>query len=746
MVGWRGLVVVALCAVVCVPAALAIAPGNNGLIAFTSDRSGDNEIYVMALDGSGVMRLTNDPGNDMSPAFSPGGKRIAFQSTRPGFNDVFVMDADGSSVKNLSNLGGDDLDPSWSPGGTKIVFARNQGGNYEIFSMDAADGSNKQNLTSSGDGELNPTWDPDGTRIVYIRNVGGNNFELWAMDTDGSHQRSLTSTSAAEYDPAFSPGGSRIAFITDRDGNAELYSMAVDGTDVRRLTNTAVDESRPAWSPDATRLLFSRGGEIYSVRASDGSNLVRLAADPATDTDPDWAVAQPTPAPTPTSTPIAGATVTPSPQPTATPQPTPTPTPEPTSTPIATATPRPTPGAAVAPGELPPPAVTRNEPPTLPAAPNAASRPGAKPRPASTPRSAATPTPTAAPSTPAAAAPPPDPPAGRLQHGRASFVQLLARPDDLFVSAADIGRSIGLAILLAALLGFPARLWNMTWKGNRRALSAWLHRLGKRLAWLTPSRGAVLTSFAGTSVAIAAAVHWFLDPGFPSRRGSGAFALGMVLGIATIVTLLVTAWRRSVRQTNPENRLHWHVYPGQILVSIVCVSVSRLAHFVPGLIFGMAGDLEPHRPLTLEDNGRATARAGTAMLLLSLSAWVLSIPVGRSAAHADASFGLLTLDATLAVIAVSGMEYLVFMLAPFVFLDGYDLARWRPAVWATLWGTAVLWLSLVILNPALNHYQGEAKASIAWLGGLLAFEVFAAFALWAFFVARNRARTSAGTG
>ena len=59
-------------------------PGGNGLIAFTSSRDGDVEIYLMNPDGTGQRRLTNSPGSDSQPSWSPDGTRIAFTSLRDG--------------------------------------------------------------------------------------------------------------------------------------------------------------------------------------------------------------------------------------------------------------------------------------------------------------------------------------------------------------------------------------------------------------------------------------------------------------------------------------------------------------------------------------------------------------------------------------------------------------------------------------------------------------------------------------
>ncbi len=72
-----------------------------GYIAFTSDRDGNNEIYVMKADGSEQTRLTNNPASDLYPAWSPDGTRIAFVSDRDGNYEIYVMKADGNVQTRL---------------------------------------------------------------------------------------------------------------------------------------------------------------------------------------------------------------------------------------------------------------------------------------------------------------------------------------------------------------------------------------------------------------------------------------------------------------------------------------------------------------------------------------------------------------------------------------------------------------------------------------------------------------------
>src|SRR5436309_2843912 len=81
------------------PVAGAVVPGGNGKIVFASDRDGNNEIYVMDADGSHQTRLTNNPADDILPAWSPDGTKIAWSTNRLGGSnyEIFVMNADGSN-------------------------------------------------------------------------------------------------------------------------------------------------------------------------------------------------------------------------------------------------------------------------------------------------------------------------------------------------------------------------------------------------------------------------------------------------------------------------------------------------------------------------------------------------------------------------------------------------------------------------------------------------------------------------
>jgi Tol biopolymer transport system component len=226
-------------------------------IAFTSDRDGNAEIYVMNADGSAETRLTDNVGYDGGPAWSPDGLKIAFHRFGSTDYDIWVMNANGTSPVNITNNAAEDVFPSWRPGSTRIAFQTNRDGNGEIYAADQT-GANLANLTNTPareDGD--PNWSPDGSRIVFDGG-GAGVADLWIMNANGTGQTNMTASLAApNHHATWSPDGFKIAFVSSRDFNDEIYTMNVDGSSQRRLTNNAPpgntypEDWFPDWRPAA---------------------------------------------------------------------------------------------------------------------------------------------------------------------------------------------------------------------------------------------------------------------------------------------------------------------------------------------------------------------------------------------------------------------------------------------------------------------------------------------------------------
>jgi VCBS repeat-containing protein len=236
-------------------------------IVFDTARDGNNEIYVMNADGTGLVRLTNNGADDSQPAWSPDGSKIAFMSDRSGTYEVWVMNADGSGLTQLTNVGGSTVSgqPAWSPDGSKIAFTSDRAGGsgFEIYVMNA-NGSSVTKLTTASGDDSEPAWSPDGSKIVFSSTRDGNS-EIYVMNADGSGQTRLTNNSALDRTPVWSPDGSKIAYSSNLSGTNQIYIMDANGANQTAVTSAPSAVSFPDWSPDGQTLLFTCNNEVQSA-------------------------------------------------------------------------------------------------------------------------------------------------------------------------------------------------------------------------------------------------------------------------------------------------------------------------------------------------------------------------------------------------------------------------------------------------------------------------------------------------
>lgn len=249
-------------------------------IIFVSDKSGDIEIYLINADTSGLQRLTNAPGRDAHPAFSPDGKKIVFQSPRENRKDtnIYLMNADGSGQTKITNLTGFAGAPSWSADGKQILFQfRPEGENqrWHIYLMNA-DGTKMIQMTNDTANNQVAKWSPDGKQILFYSDITGKN-QLYLMKPDGSNKIRLTNNSYEDGPAAWSPDSKKISFRSIRNATRDVYVMNADGTNEVRLTN-GLNGYEMSWEP-GSKLLFTdlekEMRDIFTIDP-DGKNLIRI--------------------------------------------------------------------------------------------------------------------------------------------------------------------------------------------------------------------------------------------------------------------------------------------------------------------------------------------------------------------------------------------------------------------------------------------------------------------------------------
>jgi tol-pal system beta propeller repeat protein TolB len=259
-------------------------------VVFVSNRSGPGnyEIYSMSVDGTNVLRLTNNGYSENWPRWSPGRQRIVFNSWREGRTGIYIVNADGSNEQFPAQPPGSNNEPSWSPNGLMLCFSSFNGGeSRDIYSM-MIDGTQQRRLTTDSADDHCPDWSPDGTEIVFASNRT-NYYSVFVMDVYGGDVRELASGSY----PAWSPDGSMIVFQDPVGYGGQLYVINRDGSGLRRLTSDTYTYARPRWSPDGSRIVFFSerdGNDGVWVMNADGSDphCISHGSGKPQDFEPDW--------------------------------------------------------------------------------------------------------------------------------------------------------------------------------------------------------------------------------------------------------------------------------------------------------------------------------------------------------------------------------------------------------------------------------------------------------------------------
>jgi dipeptidyl aminopeptidase/acylaminoacyl peptidase len=273
-------------------------PGDNGKLIFNanvsdSPESGDDELFTIEPDGSGLVRLTdNSLIDDVLAVYSPDGRTIVYSQSPQGAtrDRLMVMVSDGSGARELGHSGGG---AAWSPDGHTLVMSGLVDFNYELFTLDVNGGPRTQ-ITGASSDENGPVWSPDGATIAFASDFNSAQTEIYSMKSDASEDWvALTSTFGGDSQPEWSPDGTKITFVSGRNGNEEVYVMNADGSGETRLTAHPDLDMRPQWSPDGTKIAFVRfsvhtlDAEVWTMNP-DGSEQAQLTENDLFESLTDW--------------------------------------------------------------------------------------------------------------------------------------------------------------------------------------------------------------------------------------------------------------------------------------------------------------------------------------------------------------------------------------------------------------------------------------------------------------------------
>jgi Tol biopolymer transport system component len=190
-------------------------------------------------------------------AWSPDSKELAFVSKRDGNEEIYLINIDGSKQTNVTNHPARDRFPSWSPDGKRIAFQSNRDGEDAIYMLFLDRDTGPIRLTSGRD----PAWSPDGQRVALEDGATGN-FELYIINQDGSSRLNLSvSENSFDASPAWCGDGIQLAFESDREGSQGIYMVEDSGNNLHPVVTSSIFlwAGEPSWSPDCSHLSFQGG-------------------------------------------------------------------------------------------------------------------------------------------------------------------------------------------------------------------------------------------------------------------------------------------------------------------------------------------------------------------------------------------------------------------------------------------------------------------------------------------------------
>jgi Tol biopolymer transport system component len=207
---------------------------------------------------------------------SPDKEWIAFDSNRSGNQDIWLMRTDGSDLRQFTTNRAHDWYPRWAPDGKQIVFQSLRSGNRDIYKKPVVGGAATPITRNTAD-DMFPIWSPDGEEIAFFSNrTGARN--LWVVSSGGGEPRELTRQSAAL--PLWSHDGKRLVFSSDYTGSVELFLVPAEGGETVQLTHGEWAILLPGfWSRDGqTIYAYGEGGpgghgaNLWAISLVDGSS------------------------------------------------------------------------------------------------------------------------------------------------------------------------------------------------------------------------------------------------------------------------------------------------------------------------------------------------------------------------------------------------------------------------------------------------------------------------------------------
>jgi tricorn protease len=244
---------------------------HNGRIVFTY--LGD--LWTADENGQNVQRLTVNRARDVYGRFSPDGKWIAFSSERNGNLDVYLIPASGGNAKQLTTHSADDVVLGWSADSRAVLFSSNRGEDFmpQLYLVSTEGGMPWRAGTDMG---VQASYSPDGQKLAYNQKSqvywrkfyrGAYQSDIMVMDVSAKKFTQLTDFDGLDSWPMWGRDG-YIYFVSDREGNGltNIWRISENGGKADRVTTFKAGDVRwPAISSDGKVIVFEHDFGIWKL-------------------------------------------------------------------------------------------------------------------------------------------------------------------------------------------------------------------------------------------------------------------------------------------------------------------------------------------------------------------------------------------------------------------------------------------------------------------------------------------------
>ncbi len=248
---------------------LALVSGNDqfavgaGLFA----NKGPSAIVVVPAAGGSPVAVTDNTALNVSPAWSPNGRRLLFVSDRDGARDVYAvrLTSSGKPAGNPSRIttGLNAHSISLSADGTRLAYSTYIS-HSNVWAIPIPTGErvsvDRASQVTTGNQTVEAVAvSPDG-RWLYFDSDRSGNADAYRMPIGGGEAEQLTTNPADDFSPEVSPDGRWVAFHSLRFGTRDVFVMPAEGGEAQRVTDGPGEERGPIWSPDGRSLLYNLSG------------------------------------------------------------------------------------------------------------------------------------------------------------------------------------------------------------------------------------------------------------------------------------------------------------------------------------------------------------------------------------------------------------------------------------------------------------------------------------------------------